>query len=341
VISPLLLNIVLHGMEHAAGCRYAKDGRRSDPGAKPGTPVLVRYADDFVVLCPTKEEAIRVKGDLAKWLEPRGLYFNEEKTKVVHLEEGFDFLGFNVRRYTGKLLIKPSKAAITRVQKRLKDEVLSLRGANHKAVMKRLAPIIRGWSAYYRTVVSKEVFTSLDDYVWKLTYKWAKHTHPTKPRYWVTRRYFGRFNKARKDNWVFGDRDTGIHLTKFSWTKVVRHVPVRGNASVYDPALADYWETRRSKSTPPPMDKTSVYMAYQQKGLCPLCRQALISDAEYEPDSPRKWIEWFAASTKALHKHHFLVYRRNGGSDERANLRLVHSECHRLHHAAEGKRPRK
>ncbi|MEV0643598.1 group II intron maturase-specific domain-containing protein, partial [Streptomyces sp. NPDC050619] len=316
-------------------------GRRSEPGAKPGTPVLVRYADDFVVLCHTEQEALKVRNDLAEWLEPRGLFFNEEKTEVVHLEEGFDFLGFNVRRYRGKLLIKPSKAAVTRVRERLKAEMLSLRGANSRAVMKRLAPIIRGWSAYYRTVVSKEVFTSLDDYLWKLTYKWAKHTHPTKPRHWVTSKYFGRFNRSRQNNWVFGDRVTGIYLPQFAWTKIVRHVPVRGTASVYDPALIEYWETRRRKRTPPPMDKTSVYLAYKQKGLCPLCEQALIAGAEYEPEDPRQWIEWFAAHTKALHKHHFFVYRRDGGTDDRTNLRLVHSECHRLHHAADGKRTRK
>ncbi|MCX4515744.1 HNH endonuclease [Streptomyces sp. NBC_01619] len=80
------------------------------------------------------------------------------------------------------------------------------------------------------------------------------------------------------------------------------------------------------------MDKTSLLLAVRQRGLCPLCKQALIGGAEYEPDSPREWIDWFAASKKMLHKHHF-TYRRHGGSDERNNLRLVHSECHRQHHA--------
>ncbi len=81
---------------------------------------------------------------------------------VVTLEEGFDFLGFNVRRYHGKLLIKPSKAAIRRVRERLRTEMRSLRGANASAVLKRLNPIIRGWAAYYRGVVSSEMFTALD-----------------------------------------------------------------------------------------------------------------------------------------------------------------------------------
>lgn len=85
------------------------------------------------------------------------------------------------------------------------------------------------------------------------------------------------------------------------------------------------------------MDKTSLLLAVRQQGLCPLCKQALIAGAEYEPDSPREWINWFAASKRMLHKHHF-TYRRNGGGDERNNLRLVHSECHRQHHAGDGER---
>lgn len=103
----------------------------------------------------------------------------------------FDFLGFNVRRYHGKLLIKPSKAAIRRIRERLRSEMLSLRGANAQAVITRLNPIIRGWAAYYRTVVSSEIFTALDSYMWTLTYKWAKHSHPGRTGYWVVARYFG------------------------------------------------------------------------------------------------------------------------------------------------------
>ena len=127
----------------------------------------------------------------------------------------------------------------------------SLRGANAVAVLKRLNPIIRGWSAYYRGVVSSEVFTALDSYMWKLTYKWAVHTHPNKSKHWVVNRYFGRFNKSRRDRWVFGDRDSGAYLLKFSWTKIVRHQMVKGAASPDDPALAEYWANRRRKAATP------------------------------------------------------------------------------------------
>ncbi|GHJ35213.1 hypothetical protein Sm713_08220 [Streptomyces sp. TS71-3] len=108
VISPLLLNVALHGMETAAG--HLTGGRSNK--SRREAPVLVRYADDFAVFCHSEEEARRTKERLSEWMIPRGVAFNEEKTSVVHLEEGFDFLGFNIRRYNGTLLIKPSKAAV-------------------------------------------------------------------------------------------------------------------------------------------------------------------------------------------------------------------------------------
>jgi RNA-directed DNA polymerase len=155
------LNIALHGMEDAAGVRYEKVG--SDAAwTERGSPVVIRYADDLIALCHSRHEAEQVKARLAAWLAPRGLAFNEDKTRVVTLDKGFDFLGFNVRRYHGKLLIKPSKAAARRIRERLRDELRSLRGTNAPAVIKRLNPIIRGWAAYYRTAVSSETFHALD-----------------------------------------------------------------------------------------------------------------------------------------------------------------------------------
>jgi len=143
VISPVLLNIALHGMETAAGVQYRQTGRRAGD-TMPGSPLLVRYADDLVALCHSREQAEQFKARLAEWLRPRGLVFNEDKTHVVHLEEGCDFLGFTNRRYHGKLLIKPSREAVRRIRNRLRAEVRSLRGANAAAVLQRLNPIIRG-----------------------------------------------------------------------------------------------------------------------------------------------------------------------------------------------------
>src|SRR6266545_4274020 len=109
------------------------------------SPVVIRYADDLVALCRSKEQAEQVKARLAEWLAPGGLVFNEDKTRIVNLDDGFDFLGFTVRRQSGKLLIKPSKAALRRHRERLRDEMRSLRGANAAMVLQRLTPIVRGW----------------------------------------------------------------------------------------------------------------------------------------------------------------------------------------------------
>lgn len=275
VVSPLLLNIALHGMSAAAGCL---DG--ATPWYRRDAPVLVRYADDFAVFCHSESQAYRVKDDLAEWLRPRGLTFNEEKTQVVHLEEGFDFLGFNIRRYNGKLLTKPSKSAAKRFRKRLHDEMLALRGANAQAVVKKLNPILRGWATYYRSGVSKKTFGDLDDYMWKLTFKWARHAHPRKSKTWCTERYFGQFNSYRQSRWVFGDRETGMYLYKLRWTKIKRHVGIKAGYSVDDPALAEYWANRTRKKMPATADRSSVWLAARQKGTCPLCKQPLISGAE-------------------------------------------------------------
>jgi RNA-directed DNA polymerase len=332
VISPLLLNIALHGMEATAGYRVWKDGK-----APADAPMLVRYADDFAVFCHSEEQAHHIRDVLARWMQPRGDAFNEEKTSIVHLDDGFDFLGFNIRRYGGKLLIKPSRKAIGRVRERLRAEVLSLRGANAAAVIKQLNPMIKGWATYYRTVVSKKTFTDLDSYVWTLTWKWAKHSHPMKPRNWTMTRYFGRFNSTRNDKWVFGDRDSGTYLYKFAWTSIDRHIMVKGSNSPDDPLLVDYWAIRRRGRLPRTVTRASLNLAAGQQGLCPLCKQPLIPDADLEPESPDEWAAWFAAPTKTLNTHHF-VYRQFGGSDARANLRLVHADCHRHHHAGDHRR---
>ena len=291
VASPALLNIALHGIELAAGVRYGADGH-----TRAGSPMLIRYADDFVVLCHTRQEALAVKAKLAVWLAPRGLAFNEDKTRVVTLEDGFDFLGFNVRRYHGKLLIKPSKAAVRRIRERLRTELWSLRGSNAAAVIKRLNPIIRGWAAYYRTQVSAEIFGKLDHYLWGLTYKWARFSHANKPVSWVVARYFGKFNKARQDRWVFGDRDSGAYMHRFAWTSIVRHPLVKHKASPDDPTLGDYWAARRRKA-PLPINNTALRLHQDQDGCCAICKATLIP-AEDRPQTPREWEAWLASAPR-------------------------------------------
>jgi RNA-directed DNA polymerase len=326
VISPLLLNVALHGLEEAAGVRYVTSGTRAGETAR-DCPVVVRYADDLVALCHSQDQARQVQARLAEWLTPRGLAFNLEKTTIVSLEgEGFDFLGFNVRRYRQKLLIKPSKAAVKRIRSRLSVEMRHLRGSNAPTVLVKIAPIVRGWAAYYRGVVSKKIFGDLDHHMWKLTYKWAKYSHTNKPRFWIVNRYFGRFNPSRRDRWVFGDHNSGAYLPKFAWTKIVRHQLVPGPASPDDPGLAQYWDERRRKNSPL-LDRSTLRLIQAQGGRCPLCRDALLP-ADREPNCPREWEEWFSAVRKATTRHHLAVYADPDMPND-TKIRLVHSTCQR------------
>jgi RNA-directed DNA polymerase len=336
VISPCLLNVALHGLEEAAGVRYVTSGNHAGETVA-GSPVAVRYADDMVVLCHSQEQAEQVKARLAEWLAPRGLAFNEDKTKIVHLSEGFDFLGFNVRRYRRKLLIKPSKAAVKRLRKRLAAETRKLRGLNAVAVITALSPVIRGWAAYYRTVVSSETFSSLDSYLWTLLYKWARWRHQNKPGRWAVARYFGKFNKSRDDHWVFGDRDSGGYLVKFSWTGIERHIPVKGTASPDDPALADYWARRRTK-VKPPLDRHTLRLLTRQAGLCPLCGDHLLS-AEQPPQSPAQWEQWWLHVTRKAIAASYLAYHGMPSPPDGDRTRLVHVSCQRGHDARQRRNP--
>jgi RNA-directed DNA polymerase len=321
VISPCLLNIALHGLEEAAGVCY----EASDPArTKRGCPALVVYADDMVALCHTRQQAEQVKARLAEWLAPRGLSFNEAKTRIVTLEDGFDFLGFTVRRHAGKLITRPSKAAIKRVKHRLAAEMRALRGGNAAAVLAKINPIVRGWANYYRGAASSRTFAALDRYLWQLTYKWACYSHANKPKPWIVSRYYGQLNPASQDRWVFGNRDNGAYLPKLGWTKIVRHSLVLGAASPDDPALTDYWAQRRGKNRPL-LDRSVLILLAKQKGRCPLCRDLLLH-ADHEPSSPTEWEQWHRVTRKAITKQYVTTQRDTGTA---GGTRLVHSHCQR------------
>jgi RNA-directed DNA polymerase len=324
VISPVIMNVALHGMEQAAGVRYWEGG--ATLRAVPGTPVLVRYADDLAVLCASRVQAEQVRERLAGWLEPRGLAFNEAKTRIVHLSQGFDFLGFSIRRYpNGKLLTKPSKEAMRRIRERLSAEATVMRGANADALIARLNPVITGWAAYYRIGVSKRAYNALDAHLWRLAWKWANFSHPNKPRRWIITRHFGMFNPARQDKWVFGSRDTGFYLRKFAWTKIVRHRMVAGRASPDDPALTGYWQQRRRRDRLP-VDPATWHLLRRQRGRCPLCR-GLLLHADRQPQSPEEWQQWHTVTRKAIRKHAIDSVTDLGTPDGRVAYHLIHAHC--------------
>jgi RNA-directed DNA polymerase len=310
VISPLLLNIALHGMEAALGVTYNRRGETS------GTRAVVRYADDFVVFCETREDALQVKDViLPSWLAERGLTLAEDKTRVVHLTEGFDFLGFTVRHHpaprttrTGhKLLIRPSRKAVNGLREKLRGAWRDLRGQDIQTVLWRLNPVVRGWANYFRTGVSSETFNKLDNWMFLRAGRHVRRAHPRKSNDWLAGRYWGKLNRERNDHWVFGDKRTGRYLLKFRWFKIERHVMVRGTASPDDPALREYWWARQRVNIRH-LTRGDVELADRQDWSCPVCGMAL-------------------ANGEPLERHHRHP-RSEGGIDGPANRVLVHLYCH-------------
>jgi RNA-directed DNA polymerase len=314
VASPLLANIALHGMEKALGVKYDYRGQLV------GKRAVVRYADDFVCFCESREDAEHVQKILVEWLKERGLTLSEEKTRIVHLTEGFDFLGFNIRHYpapqtsrTGwKLLIKPSKTSVQDVQRKLKDQWDKAQGTNVQSVLSKLNPIIRGWANYFRTAVAKEIFSKLDSWMYYKADRYTRRMHPKKSTDWRHRKYWGRFQLDRLDPWVFGDKQTGGHLLKFSWFPIERHVLVKGRASPDDPSLKDYW-TKRQAAKAKDLTFSKQKLAKRQHGRCPECGDSLFNEEE-------------------LQVHHLLA-RSQGGKNSYSNLALVHLLCHQHIHA--------
>lgn len=315
VISPLLLNIALHGMEQAVGVSYKT---RRDYTAITSRRALIRYADDFVIFADTRKEAEAAQAEISDWLRVRGLELSPEKTQIRHLKEGFDFLGFNIRIYPerlthkDKLLITPSKASVQAFKDRLKQEWLDLKGQNVQTVINRLNPILKGWGNYYRHVVSTKTFNSLDDFVHWKSRKWLKHTHPTKPMKWIERNYYGRLRMDKQDKWVLGNLQTGDHLTRMQWLNIKRHAPIIHGASPDNPEQREYWKQRNFKQVDTLPHARQKRLAKKQRGICSVCRGSLFNGEN-------------------LHVHHILP-KAEGGTDHYRNLALLHVTCHQQVH---------
>ncbi len=316
VISPLRANVALHGMESALGVTFDYQGVIS------GKRAVVRYADDFVVFCESQEDAVQVLALLTDWLACRGLTLSTEKTRIVHLTEGFDFLGFTIRHSrdqrtaTGyKLLITPSAQSVQKVRERLRNEWVKMRGTNVQAVLTHLNPIIRGWANYFRTAVASKTFQSLDRFQYGRTYRHVQHTHPHKSWEWRKNRYWGKVNLHRNDRWVFGDKTTGRYLLKFAWFPIERHQLVKGRASPDDARLNAYWAYRQ-KAQARSLSAQAQRIARRQGYVCAHCEGELFNGED-------------------LHLDH-IGPRAQGGLDRDDNRRLVHLYCHHQIHRTSG-----
>ena len=277
VISPLLANVALHGLDETLGIRYhnTPEGHLRSYGKR----AWVRYADDFVVFCETKDDAEEVVRILGTWLAERGLSLAPDKTRIVHLSEGFDFLGFNVRQYRARggaksgmvTLIKPSKKSVKRIMEKLKAVWADANRRPLKDTILMLNAAIRGWVNYFRGSVCTNVFKALDHWMFRKAYRFVVRRHPNKGKRWIVNRYFPQQDGRR---WVFSDLQSKATLLRFSGTKVVRHVVVQGFASPDDAKLAAYWEQRR-KTRNSMLSAKHRQLARVQDWNCPVCGEAL------------------------------------------------------------------
>jgi RNA-directed DNA polymerase len=236
IISSVLCNLTLDGLESLLKERF-----------KHHKVNLVRYADDFIVTADT-EALLRdeVKPVIEEFLADRGLELSEEKTRIVRIEDGFDFLGQHVRKYNGKLLIKPARKSVTRLLAKVREVLKANPSTPTAAVIRQLNPIIRGWANYHRHVCSKETFSYVDWQIWRKVWRWAKRRHPMKSAGWVKDRYFPTQGTRQ---WVFTGVSEGgldVHLVAAAATPIQRHIKVQGTANPYDPLHSAYFARRRA-----------------------------------------------------------------------------------------------
>jgi RNA-directed DNA polymerase len=325
VISPLLANIALHGMETALRDAFPEkkviQGRRVD-----WKPNLIRYADDFVICHPDQDVVQHCRELVQEWLRPLGLELKPSKTRLCHTlhavdgQVGFDFLGFTVRQFpvgryhSGtnsrgvplgfKTNIKPSKAKVQFHQHRLADLIRHSQALSQADLIRRLNPIIRGWSHYYRTVVSAKIFADCDHHLYQVLRRWGNRRHPRKGRRWVAHHYW------RLPEWTFAVPE-GPELRKHRRTRIIRHVKVQGQRSPYDGDWG-YWASRLGRY--PGLKPWVARCLRQQGGRCSACGQYfrpgdLVEvhhlDDDHQHNCP--------TNLAALHRHcHDAVHRRQG-----------------------------
>ena len=324
IISPLLANIALHGMEmrikeYAETLKGEKVQSKRD---KRKSLSLIRYADDFVILHENLEVVKHCQNIINDWLADYDLELKPEKTRIAHTlkihngkEPGFNFLGFNIRQYSvgkyqsgknnGKILgfktlIKPSNESIKRHYAELLEVIGRHNAAPQGALIAKLNPIIRGWSNYYRTVCSKQIYSKIYHLVTKRLLQWAYRRHSNKPKHWIVRKYW---KSVGNDNWVFGGKGEPT-LLKHTQTAIKRHTKVKGESSPYD-GNKTYWATRKGKH--PELKDSVARLLKKQKGKCNWCGLNFHDGDVIETDH---------------------ITPKSIGGNKKDNLQLLHRHCH-------------
>jgi RNA-directed DNA polymerase len=247
------------------------------------------------------------------------LALSEEKTKITHIEEGFDFLGQHVRKYHGKFLTRPSKKNVKAFLTDIRTVIKAHKQATAYGLIATLNPKIRGWANFHRHAAAKQTFAYVDTAIFNALWRWARRRHPTKGQRWVKDRYFGRFGNQ---NWRFfgkaqdkKGKTTQNWLCRASATPITRYRKIKGDCNPYDPTWESYLEERRSVKMAQTLHgrRRLMYLWKEQGGLCPICNQPI-------------------THVTGWHNHH-IVYKTLGGTDHAENRVLIHPNCHRQVHA--------
>lgn len=320
IISPTLANMVLDGLERRLADRIRKQKSNGTVIYNPKIN-FIRYADDFVVTGDSPETLAKAKEVVVEFLEERGLALSPEKTRIVPLSEGFNFLGQNVRLYGDKVLIKPSKEALAKIYDKIRDIVRRHKSVEQRDLIRALNPVIRGWVNYHRHAVSSVAFSKLDHQVWKLLWQWARRRHRGKSRTWIRRRYW-RTQGTR--TWTFATtviidgKPRTLSLVYATDTPIRRHVKVRAEVNPYAPQWGDYLLERHIEQGANTLHGRArlLHLWLTQDGLCSDCGEPITRETGWAV--------------------HHAQRRADGGSERYSNLRLLHPNCHRKHHANEG-----
>jgi RNA-directed DNA polymerase len=314
IISPVLANMALDGLEKLLRERYPKP--HTGYNAKVN---FIRYADDFLITGETKDLLEKeVKPLVEQFMSERGLTLSQEKTVITHIEEGFDFLGQNIRKYKDgkrrKLLVKPSKKSIQAHLEKVRNIIKKNPALAADKLITQLNPIIGGWAQYHQHVVSGKIFKIVDDAIYHRLRRWAKRRHPKKSNEWVAKKYF---TTSNGDNWVFYGETEGKkrHLMNTTQTPIKRHVKIRGEANPYDPQWEEYYEKRLDvhMATKLKGRRWLLHLWQEQDGLCPVCHQKITTITGWQS--------------------HHILWRSKGGPDTAENRVLLHPTCHQQIHS--------
>lgn len=283
IISPILANMTLDGIQELLASKFPiaiKNGKEIRHKIN-----LVRYADDFIVTGDS-EEILKdeVKPLIAEFLAERGLTLSEEKTLVTHVDDGFDFLGFNVRRYNGTLLTKPSKDRVKKFTAKIKEVIKRNASSTQHDLIFTLNPIIKGWGEYYQFSAATETYRKVDNAIFQKLWKWCLRRHHNKGLGWIKNRYF---HKIGNRDWVFSteesERDKQCSLISLTNIKIKKYPQLKAAYNPYDPAWEDYTEQRAVIKMKFSLKgrKSLIYMWEKQDRKCPLCGQPITKETPW------------------------------------------------------------